>query len=111
MKERTLTIECADCKNIYGLWRTQCPACGTNNPKYRDYHEPERAPRAPKIKIPVERRRPRNECIACHGGGAKVRCPHCNELAHKACITLHAPECAAFQVTLQEAYKKEGLTS
>lgn len=101
-----MTIECADCHHVYGLWRTQCPACGTSNPKYRDYHEPE-----PAIVIPVERRRPKSECIACQHGGAKLRCAHCNELVHKDCKALHERACAAFQVTLQEAYRKEGLTT
>lgn len=111
-----MTVICKDCAFQYGRWRPQCPTCGTNNPNVDVYTTGvggpsgtpvraarERAPRAPK--------RARLACIVCRKGGArKLRCPHCDERIHKACLVMHADDCAAFQLEREAACRRIGVT-
>jgi predicted ATP-dependent serine protease len=109
-RELTMTVICKTCSNQYGKWRPRCPACGEPNTQPATFNaprvvEPSLIPRSAIIK-----RQPKRECIACHQGGAKKTCPHCNELVHAACLVLHAEACAEFQVTLRESQRAHGLS-
>ncbi len=84
-------IRKCECGNEYGLWRPRCPACGTTNERQRDATAP------PEPTFVRAERTPKRPCIVCRNGGAKDRCPHCEELIHKNCKGMHVIACAEFQ--------------
>ncbi len=88
----TMTRKCT-CGNDYGLWRLRCPACGTTNDQWTDANA-----RATTLAFHARERQVRNECIACHNGGAKETCPHCSEHIHRNCKGMHLEDCRKFQV-------------
>lgn len=95
--ELKMTVLCV-CGNQYGAWRPRCPACGKGIP-VTIAEVARKAMNPPRIKHERERRQ--NECIFCHRGKAKERCPHCNEPVHRNCQGLHGGDCAQFQQARQ----------
>lgn len=107
-ERQPMTTTC-ECGNVYGLWRTQCPACGTHNAKRAAAMErKEKEERKVRAARPREPRK--NECVLCRKRvkgkrikGTKLReaperCPHCDECCHPACQKLHGPTCQQFQI-------------
>jgi hypothetical protein len=113
----TMTTACKMCGHEFGKWRPQCPACGTPYEQERSFNEVRIERRKAERKLEaddpigriLERRQPKNQCIVCRQGGGKLKCPHCNECIHKGCLTLHADDCAAFQVTLRQTQAQHGI--
>ena len=103
-KELKVTKLCEVCSNQYGLFRTQCPACGTKNV----HHVSSAPPPKPTIARKVRDRRP-DECIFCYRRKAKAKCPHCDEPIHNVCRGLHEGPCAAFQVERLKALEAVGV--
>lgn len=106
-KELTMTVICK-CGNQFGIFRRQCPACGTPTPpaalKKLEKVEEERAPRKPRA---MTRQIKWHECVACRRTGAKkMRCPHCNEPIHKPCLRMHVDTCLQFQREREEEIKR-----
>lgn len=115
--ELRMTLICPCCSNQYGKWRPQCPACGTPRPEQKTERVEAKDRRLDDMRRIKQRRadarekkKLAKECIVCRRGGAKLKCPHCEEKIHKGCLSLHADDCAAFQVSLKECYKKHGLS-
>lgn len=98
-KELKVTKLCEVCSNQYGLWRAQCPACGTKNVQQAAAIG---AKPKPTLARKVRDRGP-DECIFCYRRKAKEKCPHCDEPIHRVCRGLHEAPCAAFQVERKKA--------
>ena len=109
-RELKMTKVCEMCGDQYGLWRYQCPSCGTHN---ADREKAVAAPVQPPRATLREHVRAKNACIFCFGRKAKDKCPHCDEPIHRTCRGLHEPRCAAFQVERKaaEARLTQGGTS
>lgn len=114
-RELKMTKICEMCGDQYGLWRYQCPACGTHN------KDREKACAAPvtqtarggsRIRATIrEHVRAKTGCIFCQAPGAKHKCAHCDEPIHRNCRGMHEPACKQFQVERQAAEAKLGVTA
>lgn len=107
-RELKVTLICKCCGNQYGKFRHRCPACGTHTPasQLETFNTPRAVQAAPaKPRKAREQKPKKNECILCRRAGAKAQCPHCNERIHPGCLSLHATDCATFQVTRDQAIK------
>lgn len=99
-KEGKMTVICRACQHHYGRWRDHCPTCGTATPP-----EPRAVVAARRRPRDAHARRSKTECIFCRQRGAKETCPHCNELIHKYCQSLHENACKQFQIEREEALR------
>lgn len=95
-----MTKFCEVCGDQYGLWRHQCPACGTHN------KDREAACAAPVTTKRRERERTKGGCIFCQAPKAKEKCPHCDEPIHRNCLHFHEEACKVFQVERLAAMKE-----
>lgn len=96
-KPLTMTIVCRDCEFQYGVWRVECPTCGTLNNRRKAAITV-----VPKERRVAQRALPCTLCRRTVKDGVN-RCPQCNELVHTACLPLHAADCSKFQLECQTA--------
>jgi hypothetical protein len=101
-RELKMTLICKTCTHQYGAWRPRCPACGTSTPVSQQQPASFNPPRPTKARS----EKSKTECIACRHRGAKERCPHCNELIHTTCLTVHVDDCKQFQVEREAMLKQ-----